>query len=191
MNVARLSLALCCSIPFASFAQERKPSPAREPKTKLEAFEAQTGAVLIRGFQTIGILRGQLGTSATVEAREFTDAGSGKKEFGIAITVIETTRYERKETSYIDYDEIESLIKGIDYIAKVDKSVTSFERFEADYRTKGDLSVATFTETNKIQAAVNCGRIGGTSAYYTLPQIAEFRDLIKRAKARLDGAKQQ
>jgi hypothetical protein len=190
MNATSVVVTLFCLLAAVSLAQEQKPTSTREPKTKLEAFEAQTGGVLIRGFQNIGVLRGQVGTSATVEAREFTDASSGKKEFGIAITVTETARYERKETSYIDYDEVDSLIKGIDYITKVDKTVTTFERFEADYRTKGDLTVATFGETNKVQAAVQCGRIGGASAYYTLDQLSAFRDLIKRAKARLDGAKQ-
>jgi hypothetical protein len=191
MNAA-LSTALLLTIAFATntHSQEQRPTPAKEPKTKLEAFEAKTGAVIIRGFTDIGTLRGQLGTSATVESREFTDASSGKKEFGIAITVMQTAQYERKDTSYIDYDEIDSLLKGIEYISKIDKSVTSFERFEADYRTKGNLVVATFTETNKVQAAVQSGQIGNVSAYYTLEQLSAFKDLIQRAKVKLDAAKQ-
>jgi hypothetical protein len=185
-----LHVSLLLLVPVAAGAQEQKPTPLKEPKTKLEAFEATTGAVIIRGFETIGTLRGQLGTSATVESREFTDASSGKKEFGISITVTTSVSYERKDTSYIDYDEIDSLLKGIDYIGRIDKSVTSFEKFEADYRTKGDLVVSTFTETNKVQAAVQSGRIGSVSAFYTREQLFAFRDLIQRAKAKLDAAKQ-
>jgi hypothetical protein len=189
MNATSVIVVFFCLFAGASLAQEQKPTPVPEPKTKLEAFEAQTGAVVIRGLQDIGVLHGLLGTSATVEARESTDAASGKKEFGIAITVTETANYQRKETLYIDYDEIDSLINGIDYIAKVDKTVTTFDRFEADYHTKGDLYVAAFTETKKVQASVQCGRFSRATAYYTLEQLSAFRDLIKRAKARLDAAK--
>jgi hypothetical protein len=50
-------------------AQQEKPVPA--PKTKLEAFEAQSGAVIIRGFSRIGYLRGVYGGTVTVESKEF------------------------------------------------------------------------------------------------------------------------
>ncbi|WP_169704403.1 hypothetical protein [Candidatus Kuenenia stuttgartiensis] len=49
----------------------------KEPKTKLETFQAQTGAVVIKSFSRIGRLSA-LG-SAEVTAMEFTDASTGKK----------------------------------------------------------------------------------------------------------------
>src|SRR6267378_7589870 len=89
-------------------AQDTKP-PQKEPKTKLEAFAAKTGTVLIKGIEDIGSVGG-----VTVGCREFTDANTGRKEYGITIEVRESGRFERENTSLIDYEEIESLLKGID-----------------------------------------------------------------------------
>ena len=127
---------ICALVTLSSAAQEAK-QLAKEPKTKLEAFEAQTGSVLIKGFGEIGSVSG-MGSSVVVDCREFTDATTSRKEYGITIEVKETGRFERKDTAFIDYDEIDSLLKGIDYISKIDKSVTLLPDFEAAYRTKAE-----------------------------------------------------
>lgn len=159
------------------------------PKTKLEAFEAQTGTVIIRGFSNVGSIRGLYGTSIDVEAREFTNATSGRKEYGITVTVKETQRLERDSTSYIDYDEIDSLLRGIDYIGKIKRDVTTLQEFQADYRTKGDLSVSTFTSGPNVMAAIKSGTVGETTAYLKLDDLAAFRKVISDAKAKLDSVK--
>ena len=176
---------------ISAFAQAPKTEALKAPKTKLEAFDAKTGTVVIRGFSTTGTLDGQMDTSAVVEAREITEAASGKKEYGIAITLVESAKFERKEICYVDYDEIDSLLKGIDYVTKLDKSVTDLERFEAEYKTKGDFSVATFTERNNIQAALQCGGNGGVTVFLTREQLSTFKDLIQKTKSNLDSAKSQ
>ncbi len=111
------------------------------PKTKIEAFDAQQGTVVIRGFSKMGELKGVYGGVVSVESMEFTHAATGRKEFGIAIDVEETSGLERESRSFIDYDEIDPLVKGIDYISKIDASATRLANFQADYRTKGDLRV--------------------------------------------------
>lgn len=118
--LAVLVLAISANEPCA-LAQ----SPQQEPsKTKLEAFMAADGAVIVQGYSKIGDFKGQFGSSIVVEAKEFTNASSGRKEYGLAIEVKEAGRLEREHTSYVDYDEIDSLLKGIDYISKVDRSAT-------------------------------------------------------------------
>ena len=140
----------------------------QKPKTKLEEFTARTGVVLVRGFEKIGTIHGKYSTSITVEAKEFTNVSAGKKEYGITIEVKKVGNYDRENTSYIDYDEIDSLIRGIDYIAKVDKSATKFSDFQADYKTKGDFEVSTFSNGEKIMVAVSSGNIGKVTAFYNL-----------------------
>lgn len=103
----------------AATAQEGGP-PAS--KTKLEKFVAQDGVVIVRGFSAVGIVRAKFGGSIAVESKEYTNVAHGKKEYGITIEVKEVSRIERTHTSHIDYDEIDSLIKGLDYIAKIDLS---------------------------------------------------------------------
>ena len=123
----------------AALAQS-KPEAGKTPATELEAFQSRTGVVLIRGFSTVGTVRG-MGGEVSVDAREFRDGSnpSSPNATGISITVKETSRLERGNISFVDYDEIDSLIKGVEYISKVGKDVTKLDHFEVDYRTKGDL----------------------------------------------------
>jgi len=72
---------------------------------------------------------------------------------GIVIDVKESGTYERSDRSFIDYDEIDSLFKGIDYISKVKPENTRLANFEAIYATKGDLKVVTFSSSGKEAAA--------------------------------------
>jgi hypothetical protein len=158
------------------------------PKTKLESFERQTGTVIIKGFANIGSVRG-LG-EVSVTCMELTEAANASKQYGITIEVVSSGRLEREDRSFVDYDEIESLIKGIDYISKAGPDITPLENFEAIYQTKGDLSLITFsTSPGKSEAAVRSGRIGGATAFISTTQLAELRDLILRAKQTLDSVK--
>jgi hypothetical protein len=136
------------SLIAVGYSQAQSATQQTVPKTKLEAFEAQEGTVLIRGFSQIGELRGAYGGSITVQSRELTNATTGRKEYGITIDVKETGKPEREDRAFIDYEEIPSLTKGIDYISKVDKSSTKLDNYQADYRTKGNFQISKFSSTS-------------------------------------------
>jgi hypothetical protein len=172
--------------PVLSTAQQA--AEPEKPKTKLEAFVAQDGVVVIRGFSKIGEVAGKFGSSVIVESKEFTNAGSGKREHGITVQVKEAGRLERDHTSYVDFDEIPSLLKGLDYISKVDRSSTTLDQFQADYRTKGDLVVSTFNDSSgtKVSVAVSSGAIGRTTAYFALADLERIRALVQTAYASLE-----
>ncbi|MBX3266436.1 MAG: hypothetical protein KF831_06985 [Acidobacteria bacterium] len=160
---------------------------AGSPKTKIEAFQARTGVVIIQGFSEVGSVRGLYVTSVTVKAKEFLDAASGRKEFGITVEVKDNSgRIERENTSWVDYDEIESLLKGLDYIAKVDRSVTQLSNFQADFRTKGDLGLSVFSSRDENLLAVKSGRIGAATAYFKFEDISNVRGLFASAKEQID-----
>jgi len=156
------------------------------PKTKLETFAAQTGVVIIEGYSKVGTIRGRYG-SVEIQAKEFLNAASGKKEKGITFEVTEAGRLERESRSFIDYDEIDSLLKGVDYVAKIDKSATKLDAFEAEYRTRGDLEISTFSSDTGVEAAVKSGRIGGATAFLSLEHLQQLRALIVDAKTKLDA----
>ena len=160
-------------------------------RTKSEAFVARDGVVLIKGFGTATKLPGRYGSSVEIEPREFIDASDGKHEYSLAVTVKEAGTLERDDTSYVDLDEIDSLIKGLDYIAKVDSSVTKLERFEASYRTRGDLMVTMFQAKNGSRCAVSSGRVGPVTAFLDPETAAKLRDAVASAKERLDSIRKQ
>lgn len=169
-------------------AQAARPTPD-EPKTTLETFQAKTGVVIIRGFTRVGSLRG-VGGTVEVSSRELADAQTGKKAYGIVVEVKESGRLERSRRSYIDYDEIDSLIKGIDYISKIDSTVTKLSSFEAQYSTKGEFSVTVFNDAEGLQAAVTSGSFSGVSIYLRLAELPNFRKLITDAKTAIDAIRQ-
>lgn len=186
MKRASAVLASLVWIATALFGQEPG-DKAKTPATKLEAFQSRTGIVLIRGYSTIGKVS-VMGGQITVDAREFRDGSNpnSPRATGIAITVKEAGRLERENTSFVDAEEIDSLLTGIDYIAKANKEITKLDQFEVDYRTKGDLRITVFSsERGEISAAVSCGSIGRTTAYIKLPELQRVRDLIAAAKTKI------
>jgi len=154
-----------------------------ESKTKLEEFSGETGVVIIKGFQDVGKIGG-----VTVTSRVFTNANTGKKEYGITINV--AGYRERDDTSFIDYDEIQSLIKGSDYISKIEKSVTKLSHYEATYQTKGGFSITKFNSSDgKTSLAVSSGNIGPVTAFLPMAKLSELKQMIINAKMKIDSIK--
>lgn len=187
--VAPILLLLAFSCASAVQAQQAQPTKSPESQTKIELFQAKTGGVIIKNFSEIGDMDGQ-GGKVTVTSWEFIDAQTGRKEYGLSVEIKENSRLEREERAFVDYDEIGSLLKGIDYVSAIDKSVTKLKNFQADYRTTGSLRVSVFnmSETD-IRVAIDVGRISSVSVHFRLEQIKEFRKLIVDAKAALDAIK--
>ncbi len=163
----------------AQDSQERQ----KEPATKVEQFQAKRGSVIILGFSPIGKLEDQYGNMTSIEVREFTDAATGTKEYGVLVEIKETGRVERVQSSFVDTDELDSLIKGIEYIGRLDKSVTKLKDFQADYKTRGDFTVSSYsTSKGDVAASIKCGSYARASAYYTLPDLVKIRDLLITAQ---------
>ena len=181
----KILLATLLTIPLIAVAQEQADAAKVPPATKLEAFSARTGIVLVKGFTNLGTVNGM--GRVSIDVREFRDASNPKSaQYGVAFEVKESGRLER----YIDEDEIDSLIRGLDYISKIDRSVTTFGNFEAQYRTKGDLSLVVFSGSGgEISLAVSSGRIGRTRAFLKLADTEQIRTLLGEAKKAIASAK--
>ncbi len=182
-HIAIIALFMSCHV----HGQQKK-AEATEPKTKLGAFESRTGSVLIKGFADVGTV---VGTGAVeIGVREFTDATSGKKEYGVVIEVKGSDRLDRKTRALIDFDELDGLLKGIDYVRKIDRSVTKLPNFEAIYTTRDGVKVTVFSSTGgKIEAAVETAHYAGSTAFLSVAKLDELRALILRAKTQIDGIK--
>jgi hypothetical protein len=180
----------CREVSPAGDSSDDAPAESAEggtKKTKLERFAAKHGVAVVRGFTEIGELSGEYGGAVQVGAAELMNAASGEKERGIWIQVKEAGSLERENTSSVDYDEIDSLLAGIDYIAKANASVTKLRNWQADYATRGDFRVSTFSSANgDVMASVASGQIGGTHIFVTRENLARLRGMIANAKNTLD-----
>lgn len=174
------------SSPVATAQQSEE--AARVPKTKLEEFQAQTGTVVIKGYSEIG--RVSAIGSVEVSAMEFTDATSGRKQSGVLIEIKESGRLPNTGRSFIDIDEVDALLKGLDYISKATSDVTKLGMFEATYKTKGYFNATTFSSSSgKIDAALKSGSVRPANAFLSLQQLSELRSLIVKAQQKLDSVK--
>lgn len=161
-----------------------------EPLTNLEELDTKTGAVIVKNYTVIGAVSG-FGGAVTVTGYEFVDTQSGRKEYGIGVELEESERSERAaaERLYVDYDELDSLIKSIDYVIKIEKSAT-MENFETQYKTRAEFTVTTFNRTTgALRASLSSGFMGRIRIGMTLGNLADFRKLLTDAKTALDKIK--
>lgn len=163
-----------------------------EPKTKLEAFRVRTGVVIIKGYSRIGSATGPEGSSIVVEALEFREVVSRSKEYGVTVEVREAGNTGRRGVSFIDYDEIDPLLKGLEYLSKIDSSVTQLNRFEADYRTRGEAIFSAFSSRGgNVTITISAGVFRRATSVFRLEDLKAIRGLFIEAKNQLDTIQQK
>ena len=164
----------------------------KELSTEMERFQAETGDVIIKGFENVGTrMRGKFKRALIVEAREFIKVSAGEKSFGIVVEVKETSgNYPKTGRSFVDYDEIDSLIEGIDYIAKIKESASSLSSIEAAYSTNGGVKITAFTHRGQLSYAIEAGKYSSVSIYLNgVDDLTTFKNSVVAAKVRIDGIK--
>ena len=177
-------IAACCSLTFASRAQDTT-NTTNAPMTEIENFEAQTGTVIVKGFGQGGSLTTGAGI-ISVKLKESVDVGHGIKKYGVAI---ELAAGQRREFFIVDYDEMDPLLNGIDYLGKITYDATALSSFDASFTTKSGLKIVAYSAV----------RQGGIHAYLQFgdaprisiasDQLAQFQNLIAQAKNSLDALK--
>ena len=170
-------------------AQRRFDEPL-PPKTELEALQLETGAVIVRGSQRVGSVRAQGPGRVDVSALEVVDTGSGRRARGVAVEVEEGGERGREVTAFVDYEELDGLIKGLESVGKVDRGETQLPSYEVSFRTKGDLVVSVFSSRGGLaRCVVSAGEFSSARVPIPLDELANLRTLISTAKNRLDDAR--
>jgi hypothetical protein len=159
---------------------------ASPPATKLEALARRTGTVLIRGATVIGTVTAAKG-AVTVACKEDRDIGAGVREYGIAISIHATNQTE--DAILVDYDELDGLLDAVDYLNKVDWSVTSLGSFRASFETKAGFRIFAFSghRSSSIDIAVRIDREDSVPVILGRDQLAQFRGLLEQAKTKLEA----
>ena len=171
--------------------QFRRPLPCEplEPRTKLEAIEWRYESVLIKGFSQIATINAR-GADIRIDAVELKDAGAASRALGIVIALREPGDSLRENRAFIDYDEIDRLLRALESIGRVNETVTKLASFEARYRNLGDLEVVVFRQSRSGTAAsVSCGLCERVTALLTLDELDRLKAHLVEAKTRLDEIK--
>jgi hypothetical protein len=160
-----------------------------EPRTKLEAIEWRYERVLVKGFSQIATINAH-GADVRIDAIELKDIDATTRALGLVIVLKETGDNPRENRSFVDYDEIDRLLKGLDGVARVNESITKLAGFEARYRTLGDLEIIVFRQSRTGTAAsVTSGICDRVTASLTLDELDRLRAHIVEATTRLDEIK--
>jgi hypothetical protein len=195
-------LLLAATLSNPTFAQRRRyesnlrqPCESEVPLTALEEFDGRMQAVIVRGSTQIMTLTTRNGT-ARVDAIELRDESNGTRATGVVIELRDSSRQDAtrpadESRSYIDYQEIDRVIKAWDQVARTDDTVTKLNNFESRYRTRGDLEVAVFRQTpgGSIAAALSGGICNRVRIFLSLDELIKLRHMIVQAKERLDEMK--
>jgi hypothetical protein len=171
-------IAVGCSLAFAARAQD-----TNALKTEIGIFESQTGMVIVKGFGQVG----SVSTGAaviSVRCKESSSAATGHKDYGIAV-VIEVNQW--RGLAIVDYDELDSLLNGMDYLGKITYGVTSLPGFEATFTTKSGLELIAFG--NKQQGGIRTflQYDDGPRISLASDQWIQLANLIGQAKTTLDS----
>jgi len=156
-----------------------------EPRTKLEALDDRHGGVIVKGFTRITTVEVR---GVRIDAVEMRDMGStvGRVK-GIVVVLREGGERPNDNRAFVDYDEIEPLLNGIDAVARVDENATKLASFEAKYKTLGDLEIGVFRQTRSGTAVImSTGICDRATQTLTLDDLAKVKAQIQEAKMRLD-----
>ena len=162
-----------------------------EPRTKLEAIEGGYERVLLKGFTQIASMRSR-GAEIRIDAVELRDNTSNTRAMGIAISMWRAEGERINENrAFVDYEEIEPLLRALDVSAKVNETVTKLAGFEARYRTLGDFEIVVFRQgrASGTAASASTGICDRVTGLITLDELELLRAHLVEAKARLDEIK--
>ena len=180
MGKVRFSVCVFIPILLLALAQSTLSGEATEGKstkvaTKLEAFFARKGELIVKNFYSLGdTIPGSYGSEINIQALVISRPGqaSGSKK-GLVIEVKEGGKYEKKERAFLDMEEIESLSQALKYMVALAKKWegTQKEYTEVMFTTKGDFKVGFYQAGNKQVAFASCGYVGKTTCWLSIPRL--------------------
>ena len=192
--IALSMLALCSGSAWAqrSGPEFRRPLACEplEPRTKLEDIESRYERVITKGFTQYASLNVR-GVEVRLDAVEMKDTANSTRALGFVIALRESAGDRPRENrAFVDYEEIDRLIRAMESVAKVNETMTKLAGFEARYRSLGDLEINVFRQTRSGTAvSLSAGICDRVTGFMTLDDLDKLRGYLIEAKARLDEIK--
>lgn len=161
--------------------------------TRLEAMLNHASVVVVRGYTDVGTLQGDQESAVSVVAVELSHPGQDRKAYGLAIGV---RQGDRATLTYVDDDEAESLIAGLDYLGRMDNSATRLTSYEGQLRTKAGMEIANVSSSGSrvvlvkgVEFVPEVGQPVWATAQFPIGRIADVRQLIVAGKDAVERAR--
>jgi hypothetical protein len=155
------------------------------PLTYFEAYCAVADAPQLKGMSSVGLLNDQITYPVEVRAERLYNMQTSNAVYAVSLR----TRVSRQALviNYIDYDELDGLIRGIQLISQADHTTSPMDNFEAVYRTRCGLSILKVSNGNRLTVVIKSGDPAATRnqlAPFVLDDLGKF---LTAAKAKLDA----
>lgn len=154
------------------------------PLTRLETLESSTGQLVVKSSAPSGNLSLGMTTLTVVCKEDYLPATPGKELYGI---LVDLRSGNAEDATVVDYDEMGALLQSVDYVSKIDWSVTPLSSFSAGYTTRAGLRIAAFSNqrAGKIEFVLHGSHF--TKGISLSPdQLSKFYDLLAQAKGQID-----
>ena len=150
-------------------------------KTKIEAFSAKPDAVIVKSSTTIGVIARDVAHPIEIRAEEAFNVSTSNRLYGVAIRI----KTERGlSIDHIDYDELGSLIEGIQTILQ--SGHTQLDNYDAYFRTRSGFVVAKYSNNDKISASLKSGSSEAVQDYVDTEMLKELSRNLSISKDKLD-----
>jgi hypothetical protein len=160
-----------------------------EPKSKLDSID-QPGVVIIRGSIDVGTISLPREGLINISCREALIPSQSKHERGIAVEIHQGSQpLKFLSISVIDYDEIDSFLKGFDQVRKLGPGSSKLGEFMATYSTRDRLTIsATEKKGGTVEVALTSSGRSLAGVELSPEHQESFRSMIVKAKAKIDSS---
>ncbi|MBP8991441.1 MAG: hypothetical protein KBG82_05630 [Spirochaetes bacterium] len=166
-----LIIVLCALVllPMIVSAQGENEGEPKEPPTKLEAFLAKKGNLIVKDFYKLGEVAGRYGSKIEFSALVIYEPGQESQRIrGLKIDITEGGKYERSNTSFLDLEEIESLSKALEYMGDLSAKWQNIKKeyTEVVFSTKDDFNIGFYQIGSEQVSFSTIGYIGKATCFF-------------------------
>ena len=151
-----------------------------EIRTYFEARKYAADAPLVRGMSSV---QGVQSLFLEVRAETLTNLRGSNTVRAVSLRG-RVSNYT--DVDYIDYDELNGLIAGLQYVAQADHTVTPMDEFEAIYRTRSGFTVSKTSSGGNATIIVKSGRDDAQRVQIESYTLNDLIQALTAAKAKLD-----
>ncbi|HQJ39922.1 MAG TPA: hypothetical protein PK449_00005, partial [Exilispira sp.] len=156
-------------LPMIASAQGENEGETKEPPTKLEAFLAKKGNLIVKDFYKLGEVAGRYGSKIEFSALVIYEPGQESQRIrGLKIDITEGGKYERSNTSFLDLEEIESLSKALEYMGDLSAKWQNIKKeyTEVVFSTKDDFNIGFYQIGSEQVSFSTIGYIGKATCFF-------------------------
>ncbi len=175
-------------LPLIAHGEIKEDEKSKEPATKLEAFIAKKGKLIIKDSYEIAQISGMYGASIKLSAMLlYEPAQESQKLKGLRIEINEAGRIQRANVSFLDFDEGESLLKAVNYMIDLSTKWKDIDKeyTEVTFSTRGDFYMGFYQKGKGQTVYSSSGYINKAQCFMALEDLTSMKESIEKGLALL------